>query len=92
MLFKLFGTMNSWVNESSLKLSEGEIEIGLILSKQIIEHFGGIIDFTSEYESGTRFIFSFPLESVDESYDKALEESPSTRPESPSFGGGGGRA
>lgn len=74
VLFKLFGSINRQVNEDSLKLSEGEIEIGLILSKQIIEFFGGILDFTSEYETGTRFIFSFPLESCDEGYEKANAE------------------
>ena len=38
------------------------IGLGLVISKLIIEKFGGTINFCSEYEVGTTFTFTFPLQ------------------------------
>ena len=38
--------------------------MGLMLSKQIIDKYGGKFDFNSEYNNGTTFVFSFGLEEV----------------------------
>ena len=39
--------------------------MGLILSKQIVQHMGGKLDFSSEYKVGSTFVFSFNLDICD---------------------------
>jgi len=59
--------MDSLVDPNSLKLSDGShIGMGLILSKQIIEEFGGSLDFSSELGTGSTFVFSFGIQVADE--------------------------
>ena len=50
--------------------SSNSNEIGLVVSKQIILALRGKIDFTSNYNVGTTFVFSLPMEQgQDESFE-----------------------
>lgn len=42
------------------------IGLGLVISKQIVESFGGQIDFKSKFGRGSMFVFSFLLGRFDE--------------------------
>ena len=37
------------------------IGLGLVISKLIVEKFGGVIGFTSKYNEGSTFFFTFQL-------------------------------
>ena len=53
--------MNSKFDDSGFDNND-QIEIGLIVAKQIIHKFGGKFDFFSEPNKGSTFVFSFDLE------------------------------
>jgi two-component system sensor histidine kinase VicK len=57
-LFKLFGSIK---NERS-KFNINGIGLGLVISKMIVEKFGGHIDFFSKYKRGTVFYYTFMVE------------------------------
>ena len=42
------------------------IGLGLVISKLIVEKFGGRLNFTSEFSKGTTFEYTFPLLDIDE--------------------------
>ena len=54
------------------------IGLGLVISKLIVEKFGGKINFLSEYGEGTTVYYTFPLLEIEEEelkeYEKKLEE------------------
>ena len=89
-LFKLFGSVNMNLHEEQLKLSGGaKIGLGLILSKFLIEEFGGTLDFSSEYMVGSTFVFSFGAEAIftkDQPSVKTKVEEIKGKEESPKFG------
>ena len=41
------------------------IGLGLVISKLIVEKFGGKLKFLSEYGKGTTFYYTFPLVDID---------------------------
>ena len=47
--------------QDSKKLNINGIGLGLMISKQIVEKFGGKISFTSEPDVGSNFTFTFKL-------------------------------
>ena len=82
-------------------MSDGsQIGLGLFITKQIVEMFGGSIDFFSEHKKGSIFIFTFdvelqPLEyqkivgefSSDEDINSQIDGKSSHKYNSPRFGG-----
>ena len=42
------------------------IGLGLVISKLIVEKFGGEINFLSDYSKGATFEYTFPLLDIDE--------------------------
>lgn len=59
-LFKLFGCL-----QSTRQMNTRGIGLGLVISKNIVEAFGGSIDFKSRIGVGSIFVFSFLLGSED---------------------------
>ena len=57
-MFKLFGSQK---NENKKINTEG-IGLGLMISKMIVENFQGTINFTSEYQKGSIFYYTFVTE------------------------------
>lgn len=57
-MFKLFG---SHIN-SKKKINTEGIGLGLMISKMIVEHFNGCINFASKYKKGSVFFFTFQTE------------------------------
>ena len=50
-----------------MELSSGKhIGLGLYVSKQIVMSFNGQLDFISEWQNGSTFIFSFEVEIDDQ--------------------------
>jgi len=66
-LFKLFGS----VKDEQMKINLQGIGLGLVISKLIVEKFGGKIDYLSEFGKGSAFFFTFGLEQPD---PKEIEE------------------
>ena len=99
-IFKLFSTMLKAENQGKMYMSDGsQIGLGLFISKQIVEQYGGSIDFYSEYNKGSTFIFTFDVELDPLEYQKLvanvssdqssfLENKSSVKFQSPRFGGG----
>ena len=56
-LFKLFGML-----EDNKQLNTHGIGLGLVISQQIVEIFGGKISLLSKPEEGSKFTFTFQLE------------------------------
>ena len=54
-LFKMFGTFK----DTKRGLNTNGIGLGLVISKKIVEKFGGVIKFYSKYKRGTTFFFTF---------------------------------
>ena len=46
--------------------SSDQNEIGLVVSKQIIQAMGGKLDFSSQHNVGSTFVFSLQMESCDD--------------------------
>jgi|DEB0MinimDraft_12_1074336.scaffolds.fasta_scaffold148919_2 signal transduction histidine kinase len=66
-MFKMFGTIKNVKKDINKK----GIGLGLVICKQIVEKFGGKINFISKYKRGTTFFFSF--EAVDFDLDEHME-------------------
>ena len=47
------------------KINTQGVGLGLVISKMIVEKFGGKLNFFSEYSVGTKFYFTFPLKDID---------------------------
>ena len=60
-LFKLFG----FVKDTAATNTSG-IGLGLVISKNIVEMFGGEIDFDSVPEQGSNFTFTFKLDQMEQ--------------------------
>jgi K+-sensing histidine kinase KdpD len=58
-LFKLFGT-----NQNSYQSLTQGIGLGLVICESIVDQFNGEIDFISEKDKGSHFVFSFQLDDV----------------------------
>ena len=56
-LFKLFGFVQDANN-----MNTNGIGLGLVISEQIVQQFGGSINFSSQYNVGSEFWFTFKLE------------------------------
>ena len=52
------------VKDSKRKFNTQGIGLGLVISKMIVEKFGGEISFKSKYKHGTQFMFSFEIDDV----------------------------
>ena len=61
-LFKLFGS----IKNEKLKFNVKGIGLGLVISKMIVNKFGGEIDFVSKFKRGTTFFYTFMLEEFKE--------------------------
>ena len=48
------------------KINTQGIGLGLVISKLIVEKFGGKLNFLSEYKKETSFYFTFPLNDIDD--------------------------
>ena len=59
-LFKMFGS----IKDSKSKFNTQGIGLGLVISKMIVEKFGGKISFKSKYLYGTQFKFSFEIDQI----------------------------
>lgn len=59
-LFKMFGS----IKDSKSKFNTKGIGLGLVISKMIVEKFGGCIGFKSKYLCGTEFRFSFQIDNI----------------------------
>jgi signal transduction histidine kinase len=55
-LFKLFGFL-----QGTEKLNKNGIGLGLVIAKNIVEKFGGKINFESIYKEGSQFSCTFQL-------------------------------
>ena len=66
-LFKLFGFI-----QSTAEVNTKGIGLGLAISKDIIEQFGGSIGFTSQWEKGS--IFSFRMELKNDLDDRDVND------------------
>ena len=87
--------------QGKMYMSDGsQIGLGLFISKEIVEMYGGSIDFFSEHKKGSTFIFTFdvelqPLEyqkivgefSSDEDINSQIDGKSSHKYNSPRFGG-----
>lgn len=60
-LFRLFGS----IKNQKKKVNIQGIGLGLVISKMIVERFGGYIDFISRYKHGSSFFFTFQVEDFD---------------------------
>ena len=58
-LFKLFGS----IKDEKKKINTNGIGLGLVISKMIANKFDGSIDFESQYQIGSKFRFSFQIDS-----------------------------
>jgi signal transduction histidine kinase len=58
-LFKLFGFV-----QDKKELNVNGIGLGLMISKSIVENFGGKISFESQEGKGSIFMFTFKLEEI----------------------------
>ena len=58
-LFKLFGCL-----QNTRQMNNSGIGLGLVISENIIEEFGGKIGVTSVYGKGTKFVFSMLLDEI----------------------------
>ena len=65
-LFKMFGS----IKDTAKKINTSGIGLGLVISKLIVEHFGGTIGFESEYQRGTTFYFTFEAAEIDAEADQ----------------------
>ena len=54
-LFKLFGS----IKDEKKKINTNGIGLGLVISKLIVNKFGGYIDFISKYKRGSTFFYTF---------------------------------
>lgn len=59
-LFKLFGS----IKDNKKKLNTNGIGLGLVISKLIVEKFGGYIDFISKFKKGSTFFYTFEIKEV----------------------------
>ena len=52
--------------------------MGLILSRQIVQKYNGKLDFSSEFQKGSTFVFSYGIDIVDEDLqnEQPKEDSP----------------
>jgi signal transduction histidine kinase len=57
-LFKMFGS----IKDEKKKINTQGIGLGLVISKLIVNKFGGIIDFFSKYREGSTFFYTIQLE------------------------------
>ena len=57
-IFTMFGSIKSKKRQLNVK----GVGLGLVISKMIVTHFGGHIDFMSKYREGSTFFFTFGLE------------------------------
>ena len=57
-LFNLFGS----IKDEKLQINTQGIGLGLVICKLIVEKYGGIIDFISQYSEGSTFFFTFQLQ------------------------------
>jgi len=57
----LFGSMK----DEKKQINTQGIGLGLVISKLIVEKFGGKLKFFSEYGKGTTFYYTFPLVDID---------------------------
>jgi len=62
-LFKMFGT----IKDTKRGLNMNGIGLGLVISKQIVEQFNGIINYYSKYKKGTTFFFTFEIHEITQS-------------------------
>jgi CheY-like chemotaxis protein/anti-sigma regulatory factor (Ser/Thr protein kinase) len=62
-LFKMFGT----IKDTKRGLNTNGIGLGLVISKQIVERFNGIINYYSKYKRGTTFFYTFEINKVTQS-------------------------
>ena len=56
-LFQLFGFV-----KDSQQLNKNGVGLGLVISQQIVDMYNGDISFSSKYEVGSTFTFTFQLE------------------------------
>jgi signal transduction histidine kinase len=54
-LFKLFGS----IKDEKKKINTNGIGLGLVISKLIVNKFGGYIDFISKFKKGSTFFYTF---------------------------------
>ena len=59
-LFQLFGSIKNEKHKFNIQ----GIGLGLIISKMIVNKFGGQIDFVSKYKKGTTFFYTFLVDKV----------------------------
>ena len=57
---KMFQLFSSFKDEARGINTKG-IGLGLVISKQIVEKFNGMIDFLSKYKQGTTFFFTLDI-------------------------------
>jgi signal transduction histidine kinase len=53
-IFKMFGS----IKDEKKKINTNGIGLGLVISKLIVNKFGGIIDFVSKYHRGSTFFYT----------------------------------
>ena len=76
-LFKMLATIDKPTFNDELFFNENsQIEMGLIISKQIIQTNGGKLDFYSEVEVGSTIVFTFDIEINLPSQESIRENSP----------------
>ena len=67
------------MKDEEKKVNTEGIGLGLVISKLIVQKFGGTLSFFSEYGKGTTFQYTFPILEIDEEelkdYEVKLEES-----------------
>ena len=59
-LFKLFGS----IKDEQKQVNTKGIGLGLVISKMIVEKFGGKLNFLSEYGKETTFCYTFPIHDI----------------------------
>ena len=60
-MFNLFGS----VKDEKKKINTSGIGLGLVISKLIVNKFNGEITFSSKYQHGTTFSYTFEIEDFD---------------------------
>lgn len=55
-IFKMFGS----IKDQKKMINTNGIGLGLVISKLIVNKYGGIIDFFSKYREGSTFFYSMP--------------------------------